>query len=459
MARDVSDSTPISRRGDLVAWLESGCKPAARHRIGTEHEKIGFYRADQTPVPYDGINGTGGIRQILEEMGARLGWTPILDGGNVIGLADEVNGGAISIEPGGQFELSGAPLTTVHATRDELDRHFAALRPIAERHGIGFLDLGMSPKWSLAETPVMPKSRYAIMARYMPKVGTRGLDMMFRTTTVQANYDFASEADMVKKLRVAVALQPVATALFANSPFRDGRPNGFLSDRSEVWRDTDNDRAGMLPFMFEQGAGFESYVDYALDVPMYFIKRGDVYIDVAGTSFRDLLGCRHPALVAGDTPTMSDWANHLSTIFPEVRLKTFLEMRGADAGPVPFLLALPALFAGLLYDPAALDAAWDLVKGWSAAERRTLRAAVPRRALAVEIAGRPLRETAAEVLRIARLGLAARGHVDAQGRDETGYLDVLDDVVASGTQAERLLARYDGAWHHGIDSAFRECVY
>ena len=459
MARDVSDSTPISRRGDLVAWLESGCKPAARHRIGTEHEKIGFYRADQTPVPYDGINGTGGIRQILEEMGARLGWTPILDGGNVIGLADEVNGGAISIEPGGQFELSGAPLTTVHATRDELDRHFAALRPIAERHGIGFLDLGMSPKWSLAETPVMPKSRYAIMARYMPKVGTRGLDMMFRTTTVQANYDFASEADMVKKLRVAVALQPVATALFANSPFRDGRPNGFLSDRSEVWRDTDNDRAGMLPFMFEQGAGFESYVDYALDVPMYFIKRGDVYIDVAGTSFRDLLAGRHPALLSGDTPTMSDWANHLSTIFPEVRLKTFLEMRGADAGPLPFLLALPALFAGLLYDPSALDAAWDLVSGWSAGDRQGLRDAVPRHALAVEIAGRPLRETAAEVLRIARLGLAARGHVDAQGRDETGYLDVLDDVVASGTQAERLLARYDGAWHHGIDSAFRECVY
>ena len=459
MARDVSDSTPIAGRGDLVAWLESGCKPAARHRIGTEHEKIGFYRHDLAPVPYEGKDGVGGIRQLLEEMGASLGWTPILDGNHIIGLADETNGGAISIEPGGQYELSGAPLTTVHQTRDELDLHFTALRPIAERHGIGFLTLGMSPKWPRAETPVMPKSRYAIMARYMPKVGTRGLDMMFRTTTVQANYDFASEADMVKKLRVAVALQPVATALFANSPFRDGRPNGFLSDRSEVWRDTDNDRAGMLPFMFEEGAGFESYVDYALDVPMYFIKRGDVYIDVAGTSFRDLLAGRHPALHAGDTPTMSDWANHLSTIFPEVRLKTFLEMRGADAGPVPFLLALPALFAGLLYHPASLDAAWDLVKHWSAAERLALRDAVPREALAARVAGRSLRDVAAEVLRIARGGLAARGYRDADGQDETGYLDVLDEVVAGGTQAERLLALYEGAWGGSVDPAFRECVY
>ena len=459
MARDVSDTTPITGRGDLVAWLESGCKPAARHRIGTEHEKIGFYRSDLTPVPYDGINEAGGIRQLLEEMGESLGWTAILDSGNIIGLADEVNGGAISIEPGGQFELSGAPLATVHETRDELDLHFATLRPIAERHGIGFLDLGMSPKWTREEAPVMPKSRYAIMARYMPKVGTRGLDMMFRTTTVQANYDFASEADMVKKLRVSVALQPLATALFANSPFRDGRPNGFLSDRSEVWRDTDNNRAGMLPFMFAEGAGFERYVDYALDVPMYFIKRGDVYIDVAGTSFRDLLACRHPALLAGDTPTMSDWANHLSTIFPEVRLKTFLEMRGADAGPVPFLLALPALFAGLLYDPAALDAAWDLVKGWTADERQALRDAVPREALAAEVAGRPLRDVAREVLRIARAGLTARGHKDASGHDESGYLDVLDEVVAAGTQAERLLARYEGEWGRSVDPAFRECVY
>ena len=297
MARDVSDSTPITGRRDLVAALDAGCKPAARHRIGTEHEKIGFYQADRSPVPYLGADGVGGIRMMLEEMGQTLGWTPILDGSNIIGLSED-GGGAISIEPGGQFELSGAPFETVHQTKAELDQHFAALRPIAERLGIGFLDLGMSPKWTRESTPAMPKSRYAIMARYMPKVGRRGLDMMFRTATVQANYDFASEADMVKKLRVALALQPLATALFANSPFRDGRLNGNLSDRSVVWRDTDADRSGMLPFAFEDGMGFERYVDYALDVPMYFIKRGDTYIDVAGSSFHDLMAGRHPAVPA-----------------------------------------------------------------------------------------------------------------------------------------------------------------
>ena len=427
MARDVSDTTPISERADLVGWLADGCKPAHRHKIGTEHEKIGFYRAGNAPVPYDGLNGIGGIRQMLQEMGQALGWEPILDGSNIIGLADERGGGAISIEPGGQFELSGAPFDSVHDTRDELDHHFAALRPIADRLGISFLTLGMSPKWTRDETPVMPKSRYAIMARYMPEVGTRGLDMMFRTATVQANYDFASEADMVKKLRVSVALQPIATALFANSPFTDGRKNGYLSDRSNVWRDTDNNRAGMLPFVFEQGMGFERYVDYALDVPMYFIKRGDVYHDVAGSSFRDLLDGRHPVR-PGERATLSDWANHLSTIFPEVRLKTFLEMRGADTGPMPYLTALPALFAGLLYAPASLDAAWDLVKPWTTVERESLRADVPRLGLEAMIAGRRLREVAREVLALARAGLASRARLDADGLDESVYLDVLDNV-------------------------------
>ncbi len=456
MARDVSDTMPVSGRDDLVGWLAGGGKPAARHRIGTEHEKIGFRRADGTPVPYGGEHGVG---RLLEEMGAALGWSPILDGGTIIGLHDEAGaGGAISIEPGGQFELSGAPLDSVHGTRDELDTHFGALAPIAERFDIGFLSLGMSPKWSLAETPVMPKGRYAIMGRYMPRVGTRGLDMMFRTCTVQANYDFADEADMVRKLRVSLALQPVATALFANSPFRDGRPNGFLSDRSQVWRDLDGARTGMLPFAFEDGMGYERYVDYALQVPMYFIKRGDRYIDVAGSDFRDLMAGRHPAL-PGETATLSDWANHLSTIFPEVRLKTFLEMRGADAGPTPFLLALPALFAGLLYDPTALDAASDLVRGWTDADRETLRAEVPRLGLACTVAGRPLREVARQTLAIARAGLAARARRDAAGADETGYLDCLDAVLAGGSQAERLLALYDGRWGGGVGPAFRECVY
>ena len=456
MARDVTDTIPVSGRDDLVGWLAGGGKPASRHRIGTEHEKIGFRRVDLTPIPYEGEDGIG---RLLEEMGAALGWSPILDGGTVIGLTDEAGGGgAISIEPGGQFELSGAPLDNVHETRAELDHHFAALAPIAERFGIGFLSLGMSPKWSLAETPVMPKSRYAIMARYMPLVGTRGLDMMFRTATVQANYDFADEADMVKKLRVAVALQPLATALFANSPFTEGRLNGFLSDRSEIWRDTDNGRAGMLPFAFADGMGFERYVDYALEVPMYFVKRGERYIDVAGADFRDLLAGRHPSL-PGERATLSDWANHLSTIFPEVRLKTFLEMRGADAGPLPFLLALPALFAGLLYDPAALDAAWDLVRGWSDADREELRADVPRLGLAATVAGRSLRAVAGEALTIARSGLVARARRDGSGADETIYLDCLDRVLAGSSEAERLIALYEGAWGGSVDPAFRDCMY
>ena len=459
MARDVSDTTPISGRADLIGWLAAGCKPANQHRIGTEHEKIGFYRADRTPVPYDGANGIGGIRQILEDMGRSLGWAPIVDGANIIGLADESGaGGAISIEPGGQFELSGAPLETIHETRDELDLHFAALRPIADRLGIAFLTLGMSPKWTREDTPVMPKSRYAIMQRYMPKVGGRGLDMMFRTATVQANYDFASEDDMVKKLRVSVALQPIATALFANSPFVDGKRNGYLSDRSNVWRDTDNNRAGMLPFAFEDGMGFERYVDYALDVPMYFIKRGDAYLDVAGTSFRDLLDGRHPAR-PGERATLSDWANHLSTIFPEVRLKTFLEMRGADTGTLPFLTALPALFAGLLYAPASLDAGWDLVKHWTAAEREVLRAEVPKLGLAATIAGRSVRDIAREVLVLARAGLSSRARLDAVGHDESVYLDCLDAVVAERSQAEDLIARFDGPWHGSVDPAFEDCVY
>ncbi len=457
MARDVSDTTLVSGRDDLVAWLESGCKPASGHRIGTEHEKIGFYRDGLQPVPYDGA-AAGGIRQLLEEMATALGWTPITDGGNIIGLADEVNGGAISIEPGGQFELSGAPLEDVHQTAAELDHHFAALRPIADRFGIAFLSLGMSPKWTLESTPTMPKTRYAIMARYMSKVGSRGLDMMFRTTTVQANYDFASESDMVKKLRVAVALQPLATALFANSPFTDGRLNGFLSERSHIWRDTDNQRAGMLPFVFEDGMGFERYVDYALGVPMYFIKRGDAYLDVTGTDFRALLAGKHPAR-PGERAVMSDWANHLSTIFPEVRLKTFLEMRGADAGPVPFLLALPALFAGLLYDATSLDAAWDVAKRWSQETRDALRADTPRLGLAARVEGRPLREIAGEILRIASAGLAARNRRDAQGRDESIYLRVLEEVIEGETLAERLVAAFKGRWHGSVDPAFGECVY
>src|ERR671921_311325 len=365
MARDQIDMTPLQSRDELVAWFEAGSKPPSEFRIGTEHEKTRFTLEGHRPVAYEGARGIGAL---LEGMKLLLGWEPIMERGNIIGLYDVTGGGAISLEPGGQFELSGAPVETVHQTQSELMAHLAQVREIATPLGIGFLGLGMTPSWSRAEMPVMPKGRYKIMTDYMPKVGRYGLDMMYRTCTVQTNLDFSSEADMVRKLRVAVALQPVATALFANSPFTEGRPNGFLSMRSEIWRDTDNQRAGMIPFVFEEGFGYEAYVDWALDVPMYFIKRDSTYLDVAGSSFRDLLAGRHPAL-PGEVATRSDWANHVSTLFPEVRLKRYLEMRGADVGPPERIVALSAFWVGLLYDAAALDQAWQLVKVWSAEER------------------------------------------------------------------------------------------
>jgi len=460
MARDVSDTTPVTSRDELVAWFEAGSKPPERFAIGTEHEKIPFYRAGHSAVAYSGEPGEGrcGIRALLDGMRADLGWAAICDGPNIIGLYQEKGGGAISLEPGGQFELSGAPLATIHETEAELDAHLEGIKSVAAGCGIGFLTLGMNPKHRLAEIPIMPKQRYAIMANYMPKVGGHGLDMMFRTATVQANLDFSSEADMVKKLRVSLALQPVATALFANSPFTDGKLNGFLSARSEVWRDTDPARTGMLPFAFEPGMGFERYVDYALDVPMYFLKRGATYIDVAGASFRDLLAGDLKAAPA-ERATLSDWANHLSTIFPEVRLKRYLEMRGADAGPRPMLTALPALFAGLLYDPAALDSALELIKPWSAEDRERLRADAPRFALKAQIAGRPLREVAKDVLALARAGLARRRRLDSRGRDETHFLDPLDAIAAGRTEAERLIEAFQLKWAGSVEPAFEHCVY
>ena len=459
MARDVSDETPIASRDELVAWFAAGCKPASDWRLGTEHEKFPFYINDYSPVPYEGRGGAGGIRALLEGMRERTGWAPIEDKGHLIGLFDESGGGAISLEPGGQFELSGAPLDSLHQTAAELDGHLADAKAVAARQGIGFLALGMSPTWTLAETPAMPKSRYRIMTNYMPKVGSRGLDMMYRTCTVQVNLDFASEADMARKLRVSIALQPLATALFANSPFTEGRPNGRLSERSEIWRDTDNNRAGMLPFVFEDGMGFERYVDYALDVPMYFVKRGSDYRDVAGANFRDLLAGRLAAL-PGARATMSDWANHLSTIFPEVRLKRYLEMRGADVGNRGHIVALSAFFVGLLYDGTALDAAWDLAKGWSAAQRQQLRDDVPVRGLDAEIGGRLLRDIARDALAISRHGLERRRRLDAAGRDESLWLDVLDGFVAGGrVRAQDWLERFRGEWGGRVDPVFREAAY
>src|ERR1700744_1479205 len=415
MARDQVDLTPIERRDDLVAWIAQGVKPKSRFRIGTEHEKFAFTLEGHRPVPYEGPRG---IRALLEGMQHLLGWEPIMEGPNIIGLLDVTGGGAISLEPGGQFELSGAQVETVHQTSSELMAHLAQVREVAQPLHIGFLGMGMTPSWTRADIPKMPKGRYRIMTAYMPKVGRYGLDMMYRTCTVQTNLDFSSEADMVKKLRVSLALQPVGTALFANSPFTEGKPNGFLSFRSEIWRDTDNARAGMLPWAFEDGMGFERWVDYALDVPMYFVKRGDAYIDVAGSSFRDFFAGKNAAL-PGERPTLSDWANHLSTIFPEVRLKRYLEMRGADGVPWGRLPALPAFWVGLLYDNVSLDAAWDIVKHWSAQDRQSLRDDVPRLGFKAQVRGRYLFEIAKECVTLAHLGLRRRGRTDQMGRDES----------------------------------------
>src|SRR6202795_446106 len=456
MARDQIDMTPIETRDELVAWLEAGCKPKAQFRVGTEHEKFAFTAQGHRPVPYA---GPCSIRALLEGMHDLLGWDPIMEGDNIIGMFDVTHGGAISLEPGGQVELSGAPGETVHQTASELMAHLAQLREVAPPLGISFLGMGMTPNWRRADMPMMPKGRYRIMTAYMPKVGTLGLDMMYRTCTVQTNLDFSSEADMVKKLRVSLALQPVATALFANSPFTEGKPNGFLSFRSEIWRDTDNARAGMLPWAFEPGMGFERWVDYALDVPMYFVKRGDDYVDAAGQSFRDLLAGKLPAL-PGERAMISDWANHIISIFPEVRLKRYLEMRGSDSGSWRALPALPAYWVGLLYDDVSLDAAWDLAKDWTADERQTLRDDVPKQGLAAKIRGRTVFELATDTLKLARAGLTRRKHLDSDGRDETRYLEVLEDRLApSTTAAQELLDKYHGPWGGSVDPIYTEDAY
>src|SRR5712672_3874119 len=456
MARDQDDITPIETRDELVAWLAAGEKPRERFRVGTEHEKFAFTLAGHAPVPYQ---GTRSIRALLEGMQLLLGWEPIMEGPHIIGLSDVTGGGAITLEPGGQFELSGAPVATVHRTCSELMAHLAQVRQVARPLGIGFLGIGMTPTWSRAEMPMMPKGRYRIMTAYMPKVGGHGLDMMYRTCTVQTNLDFSSEADMVKKMRVGLALQPVATALFANSPFTEGKPNGFLSFRSEIWRDTDNARAGMMPWAFEDGMGFERYVDYALDVPMYFVKRGDDYIDVSGSSFRAFFDGRNNSL-PGERPTLSDWANHLSTIFPEVRLKRYLEMRGADGVPWGRLPALPAFWVGLLYDDTSLDAAWDIVKHWNAHERQALRDDVPRLGFKARIRDRYLFEIAKQCMALSHSGLRRRGRIDHAGRDETRHLEPLDRIIDRGhTPAEEMLEKFHGPWKGSVEPAYEEYAF
>ena len=442
---------PIESRADLLSEFEKGEKPAENWRIGTEHEKFVYRTGDHRAPSYD---EPGGIRDLLAGL-TDFGWEPVVENGNVIALKGK--DGNVSLEPAGQFELSGAALTNLHQTCAEAARHLEQCKSVGARLGLGFLGVGMWPDKTRAELPRMPKGRYAIMLGYMPKVGTLGLDMMLRTCTIQVNLDYSSEADMVKKFRVGLALQPVATALFANSPFTEGKPNGYKSFRSHIWEDTDPGRTGMLPFVFEDGFGYERYCDYALDVPMYFVYRDGRYIDVAGESFRGFLDGKLPQL-PGDKPRLSDWTDHLSTAFPEVRLKSFLEMRGADGGRWSRICALPALWVGLLYDEQALNAAWDLVKHWSIEQRERLRHDVPRLALdAVTPDGETMRDFAGRVLDIAGEGLTRRAQLNSAGDNEGGFLDPLRDVVATGmTPADRLLARFHGEWIGDVSHIYEE---
>ena len=450
-----SGNNTVETRGDLVAYLASGCKPEANWMLGTEHEKFGYTLNDLRPLPY---SGNSGINAILTGLADEFDWRPVMENGLPIALLDDT-GASITLEPGGQLELSGALLDNIHQTCTEVNTHLKQVRAVSEPLGAAFLGMGFQPKWRLEDMEWMPKARYRIMREYMNKVGTLGQDMMARTCTVQVNLDFGSEADMVQKFRTSLALQPVATALFANSPFTDGKPNGYLSYRSHVWEDTDPDRTGMLPFVFNGDMGFEKYTDYMLDVPMYFVYRDGEYINATGQSFRDFLGGKLPAL-PGEQPTLKDWEDHLTTAFPEVRLKRFLEMRGADGGPWARLCALPAIWVGLLYHQPSLDAAWDIARDWSMEERIKLREEVPRLGLQATIGGRTVQDIAFEVIELANAGLAARGRLNAAGDNETGFLLPLQEVAEKGeTPAERKLKLYHGAWGGSVDPVFFECSY
>jgi glutamate--cysteine ligase len=453
-APSLSGGAPITDKRQLVEYLAGGCKPPRDWRIGTEHEKFVFRLKDHSTVAYDGPDG---IRALLQGL-TRYGWKPVHDGDTIVGLSDS-GGGAISLEPGGQFELSGAPIETLHQTCKEVTEHLTQVRAVTSELGLGMLGLGFHPTARREDVPWMPKRRYAVMRRYMPLKGKLGHDMMLRTCTVQVNLDFESERDMVRKTRMSLALQPIAVALFAASPFVEGKPSGYLSYRSHVWTDVDPDRTGMLPFVFEPGFGFERYVDYMLDVPMYFVYRDGAYVDVAGQSFRDFIAGRLPGL-PGAVPTMSDWVDHLTTVFPEVRLKRFLEMRGADGGPWRRLCALPALWTGLFYDSVALDAACDLVADWTQEERDRLRAEIPRLGLKAPFRRGTVRDVAVAVVDIARAGLRRRKRLDGAGQDESHYVETLAEIAASGrTPAEQLLEDYETRWQRRIDPVFTQEAY
>ncbi len=444
----------IETRTDLISVFSGGEKPRERWRIGTEHEKFVYRTADHRAPSYD---EKGGIRDLLMGL-TRYGWEPIYEGDHVIALGGP--DGNVSLEPAGQLELSGAPLENLHQTCAETGRHLKQVKEVGEELGLGFLGLGMWPDKTREELPIMPKGRYAIMLRHMPRVGSMGLDMMLRTCTIQTNLDYSSEADMVKKFRVSLALQPFGTALFANSPFTEGKPNGYLSYRSHIWTDTDPARTGMLPFVFEDGFGYERYADYMLNVPMYFVYRDGKYIDASGLDFKDFLK-GELSVVKAEKPTISDWNDHLSTAFPEVRLKSFLEMRGSDGGPWNRICALPALWVGLLYDQAALDAAWDLVKDWSIEDQLRLRADVPKHGLCTKTPdGRDFQALGKEILDIAGAGLNARGQVNSMGDNESGFLNPLRQIVDSGkSPAHQLLDKYENEWAGDLSKIYDEMSF
>ena len=455
---DSAPSPTVESRDDLVAWIAAGSKPPSQWRIGTEHEKFLFHVDTLKPVPYEGPRG---VRALMQSLIDGFGWLPVMEGDNIIALKrpEGEAGGTVSLEPGGQFELSGDPLATVHEVGAETHKHLDQCLAGGSPIGIGFLGVGFAPTWRLDDMPRMPKRRYAVMTRYMPKVGSRGLDMMYRTSTIQVNLDFANEADMVKKFRVSLALQPIATAIFACSPFTEGKPNGFLSMRSEVWRDTDKRRTGMLPFVFEPGMSFARYTDYALDVPMYFVYRKGEYIDAAGASFRDFLAGKLPQL-PGERPTLDDWSDHLTTLFPEVRMKRFLEMRGADGGRWRRICAVPAFWTGLLYDHTSLDAAWDLVKTWTAEERQLLRDQVPLSALDTPLRKTKVLEIARQAVAIAAAGLERRRRLNAKGEDERRFLEPVEAIVREAcTPAEEILARYEGEWGRSAAPLFIQYAF
>ncbi len=451
-----SGGGPIERHEQLAEYLSEGCKTKAEWRIGTEHEKFGYCKDTLLPLPYEGERS---IKTVLEGLRDRFAWSPVFEGENIIGL--EKDGANVSLEPGGQLELSGAPLETIHQTCDEVNVHLAEVKAVADDIGVGFIGLGVAPHWTHQDMPLMPKGRYKLMDGYMKKVGALGTQMMRRTCTVQVNLDFASEADMVQKLRVALALQPVATALFANSPFLEGKLNGHKSWRSRIWRDLDPDRTGMLPFVFEEGFGFEAWVEYALDVPMYFVYRDGVYIDALGQSFRDFLKGELPAL-PGEKPTLSDWADHLTTIFPEARIKKFIEMRGADGGPWRRLCALPAFWVGLLYDQTSLDAAWDLVRDFTSDQRDALRVAASVDGLAAKVEGIDMQTLAAEAVSIADAGLRARSMPGAGGLvpNETHFLNALKESLEMGeVPADELISHFEADWDGDVARVFADYSY